>query len=387
MRVCIDGFIYAIQRHGGVSRYVTELVSNLPNEVELCLILPKGIDVTSITQRKVKVIRSNPWRFKGAELWRRIECLWIRLRVAWYSPDVIHLCYYESLLHGEFPVKSQHLLLTVHDFIWKSRPEDFVDSGRQIQVQKRAIEAASGLICVSNFTRLDLERYHAVDPAIVSVVGLAGFPTNIGALRGDCADVKIPCDRFFLYVGGRAKYKGFEKALLALMFAAKSIGNVGLVVAGSQPTASELQLVGRFGLEGIVTFVGAASDHALASFYRKSLALIYPSEHEGFGIPLVEAMEMETAVIACRCSSVSEVVGQGGLLVKPGNVEDLAEAMISVATNPDLRRELVAAGRREATRFGWERTASATAEVYRRFVENGRRAGDKSGCLKEIECH
>jgi glycosyltransferase involved in cell wall biosynthesis len=92
---------------------------------------------------------------------------------------------------------------------------------------------------------------------------------------------------------------------------------------------------------------------------------VYPSFYEGFGIPPLEAMCCETAVIAARTSSIPEVVGDGGLLVDPRDLEELGDAMLRVYRDSGLRERLVEKGRQRAKLFSWDRTARETFNVYK----------------------
>jgi glycosyltransferase involved in cell wall biosynthesis len=105
-------------------------------------------------------------------------------------------------------------------------------------------------------------------------------------------------------------------------------------------------------------------DAGLARLYAGSVALVYPSLYEGFGIPPLEAMGCGTAVIAGNVASIPEVVGDAALLIDPMSAEALAQAMLELVEHPGRRAELVAAGAARARRFSWAETARRTVAVY-----------------------
>lgn len=117
-------------------------------------------------------------------------------------------------------------------------------------------------------------------------------------------------------------------------------------------------------LLGRVVLTGYVPDEDLASLYSGAQVFVYPSIYEGFGLPPLEAMQCGTPVITCHTSSLPEVVGQGGVMVAPGDVDALAGAMLDVARDTDrcgLQRRALA----QARRFSWEISTAATLRAYR----------------------
>jgi glycosyltransferase involved in cell wall biosynthesis len=112
-----------------------------------------------------------------------------------------------------------------------------------------------------------------------------------------------------------------------------------------------------------VRFTGFVPDEALNTLLNGALALTYVSRFEGFGLPILEAMHAETAVICSDTSSMPEVAGPAALLVPPEQTEAIAAAMVQVATQPSLRESLIAAGRSQRNHYSWERTANICGEV------------------------
>jgi glycosyltransferase involved in cell wall biosynthesis len=106
------------------------------------------------------------------------------------------------------------------------------------------------------------------------------------------------------------------------------------------------------------------SDRHLAKLYRCSMAFIYPSLYEGFGIPALEAMSCGTPVIASNTSSIPEVVGDAGILFNPESSDDLADILMSVLDNPLERDRLIARGLKRSAMFSWDRTVAQTLDVY-----------------------
>ncbi len=104
-----------------------------------------------------------------------------------------------------------------------------------------------------------------------------------------------------------------------------------------------------------ITTCGFLPDSDILSLYEQADVFVYPSLYEGFGLPVLEAMACGCPVIASNTSSLPEVVGDAGLLVDPYNVEELAQAMITVLGDDDLKREMSRKSIAQAQKFSWER--------------------------------
>jgi glycosyltransferase involved in cell wall biosynthesis len=104
------------------------------------------------------------------------------------------------------------------------------------------------------------------------------------------------------------------------------------------------------------TFAGRLTDDELGWLYEAATALVFPSVYEGFGIPVVEAQRRGCPVVALRTGPLPEVAGDGAVLCDPARPEGLVEAVRRVATDPGHRADLVAAGRRNAERYTWDRS-------------------------------
>ena len=110
--------------------------------------------------------------------------------------------------------------------------------------------------------------------------------------------------------------------------------------------------------------MGPVPDPHLAKLYRHSVCLVYPSLYEGFGIPPLEAMACDTAVVAAARGSIPEVVGNAASLVDPAAPEEIARAIVRIATDSAERARLVEAGRRRVREFSWDDLADRTVAVY-----------------------
>ncbi len=227
---------------------------------------------------------------------------------------------------------------------------------------------AARLIAVSESSRRDLVRFIDCDPARVHVIpdGVSPRfkPDGKPRLRPPGSPARI------LHVGHCGFYKNIEAILRALPEIARRVpAGVEFVKAGGAFTADQRVLIARLGIGEKVRHLGMVADEQLPGVYRDADVLLMPSLHEGFGLPVVEAMASGTPVVASDAGSLPEVVGDAGITVPPDDVDGLADACVRVLTDPVLRDGMRRRGIDRARSFTWERTAAATLEVYRQVYE------------------
>lgn len=119
-----------------------------------------------------------------------------------------------------------------------------------------------------------------------------------------------------------------------------------------------------------VRYLGAVDRGDVPALYQEALALVYPSSYEGFGLPVLEAMAAGLPVLCSRLTSLPEVAGDAALYLDELSMDELAERMTALATDSDLRRRLIEAGRRRAQMFSWEETARKTAQIHAAVAEH-----------------
>jgi glycosyltransferase involved in cell wall biosynthesis len=248
-------------------------------------------------------------------------------------------------------------------------------NGEQAEAKRKAILAADAIICVSENTRKDLlERYSIPEEKIRVIYQASDIDASLSY-----GPEQVPSRPYYLYVGSRAHYKNFDGLLRAFEKTVSVKPELTLCVVGSPFTAGESRLIGDLRLTTHVQHFRDVSDSHLAKLYRCSLALVYPSFYEGFGIPPLEAMSCATVAIVSNVSSLPEVVGDAGLMFDPNSVDELTEIMRELPDNPAIRESLIAKGLARARKFSWDRTVDETVEVYKAVSANDDRLPLKPG--------
>ncbi|TMK97998.1 MAG: glycosyltransferase family 4 protein [Actinobacteria bacterium] len=169
-----------------------------------------------------------------------------------------------------------------------------------------------------------------------------------------------------LYTGGFDPRKRTSDLIEAVSRLRARVPAVRLLLTGHPP--SSLVERARRELHDAVTITGYLEDEELARLYRRAWVVAYPTDMEGFGFPILEAFASGTPVVATRAGSTEEVASGGAVLVEPGSVDDLENALERALCDETLRASLRAAGLRRASEFSWEQVARRTLDVYRELL-------------------
>ncbi|QQE66079.1 hypothetical protein GFS31_27750 [Leptolyngbya sp. BL0902] len=147
--------------------------------------------------------------------------------------------------------------------------------------------------------------------------------------------------------------------------------NLVLVGASGWKNKRIFEAISQFpDLQDHIIFTGFLPDQDLISIYNGALGFVYPSLHEGFGLPPLEAMQCGVPVITSNTSSLPEVVGDAGIMIDPKDEDALCQAMLALINNQTLRTELSHKGLDRAKQFSWAKCAEQTVNVYRIAAEN-----------------
>ena len=236
---------------------------------------------------------------------------------------------------------------------------------KQLSTLATSVELGVG---VSDYNRRELEAAGFQRTAVVPLLvdWRAYDVTPDPAVLAQWAAVRTK----LLFVGRIAPHKRQDDLVRLIAYYRACIDpEAQLILVGSyrdQPQfhARLRALVAELGVGGAVTFAGSVSLAALAAYYRSSTAFVSLSEHEGFGVPLLEAMRFDLPVVAYDAGAVAETLGSAGLRVKSRELPEIAELVGLVAERADLRASLAAAGRKRLEDFS---TATVEERSKRTF--------------------
>ncbi|OGD29593.1 MAG: hypothetical protein A2Y56_06650 [Candidatus Aminicenantes bacterium RBG_13_63_10] len=263
-------------------------------------------------------------------------------------------------------------VVTVHDLFFLDSPELADKEARRVFVGRagRAIQAADGVLTISQFCRRAILERFRVDEGRIKVIphgldksfGREPSAEDMDRVRKGLA----PAGPFLLFVGALEPRKNLVRLLEALKILSGRGLDAPLLVVGRPGGDSErvTQAVGRLGLDSRVRLIGYLDGTTVRCLYRLAAAFVFPSLAEGFGLPIVEAMASGLAVAASGTSAIPEVAGGAAMLFDPTSAEDIAEKVGRLLEDGELRKSLIEKGKRRAADFDWRRTAEETLGFY-----------------------
>lgn len=351
-------------RTGGISTYIRQLVGALGQATKY------DFDFTIYHHRKDgqtldgKLGRGRLWTPAHHRLERltlSVELLSQRLDI-WHSPDFI----------PPYRGGRRHVI-TVHDLTFWHYPQYLTEASRRYynaQIEQ-ACHHADVILAVSDATKRDLIDILGIDAGKIRVQ-----PHGVDASYRPMAEAEVrPVldglglrGAYFVHVGTLEPRKnivglleGYRAVLDAVPDAPSMVlvGRRGWLFEASEARIEALQLGDK------LIRLEQVNDEQLPAIYNGAMALITPSFYEGFGMPALEAMACGTVPIVSDVSSLPEVVGDVGLLVKPDDTQSIAEALLRVLQDDAWREKTCERALERAKRFTWEHSAQIALDAYK----------------------
>ncbi len=297
---------------------------------------------------------------------------WTQLRISWemiwHPVDVLFIP------ASALPLwHVRNSVVTVHDIAFELF--DGIYTGYMNYYQKFtarfAVRFARKVITVSHSTKKDLIRVYQTPAEKITVTHL-GLAKNLHPMGYE--EVQPVLDKYDLVYQKYILFLGTiqpRKNIIRLVEAFQKLKKENhieekLIIAGGrgwlwEPILKKIKMVG---IDGSVRYVDYFKSEDLPYLYAGAKLFTLPALYEGFGFPPLEAMSSGVPVVVSNLSSLPEVVGEAGLLVDPNSVESIAEGLLKVLTDENLRQEMIAKGLIRVKDFTWESTARKTLEVF-----------------------
>jgi glycosyltransferase involved in cell wall biosynthesis len=357
VKLLLDNIIFSKSHNGGISNYWFELCKYVqehhPGEVRYFDYVPNYNyhrsklhlpDEALLPQPKAGIITGAlPLIYKSKEHF------------------IFHSSYYRGL-KGSPNVTE---ITTVHDFI---HDYCFPPLRRKLHnaIKYPAIKRSSGIICISRNTYKDLLKFCPPSKKQKIEIIYNGVSNAYYVLEDkDKLILKRyglqPERPYLLFIGSRAPYKNFNLAAELL----KQLPGYDFVIVGSPFTIKEVNLIGAELLKRTHLFTDL-EDYKLNVLYNFAHALIYPSDYEGFGIPVIEAMKAGCPVLALNHSSIAEIAAGNALLFNDKKI-DVFKNGVTALENQDKRDELIMPALLHSRNFSWEKCTQQTYDFYSSF--------------------
>jgi glycosyltransferase involved in cell wall biosynthesis len=334
-----------VERNASIDRYSRELAANMP----------AGIDA--------EVVRLNKSPgLKGATYDRYLKYP----RIAHLSRadyNIIASESYSFLLLALPPERTVVICHDLHPLIYRGWSGTY---RLRYKMNLRIMRSARAIIAISEHTRKDLLKYCPFIPLEKVFAIHNGLERKWRRIEGEprLEQVRrtygLEGKTIVLHVGNDNWYKNFATLLRA--FAAVDDPKLVLVKVGDCGSANQ-KLIQQLGIANRFVHIRGADDDQLMCLYSLANMLVFPSLHEGFGWPPLEAMACGCPVITTRQASLPEVCGEACLYVEPRDVDGIVAAIRTLNGNSDMRADLIRRGLLQAQKFDWRKTAQAILQV------------------------
>jgi glycosyltransferase involved in cell wall biosynthesis len=363
MNILYDYQIFESHKIGGISRYFAELIKFNPT-AELSLKYSDNVYLQEEHFKKYQILPYHygydnfllPFNFKGKgrlfryynKIFRKSNQTITVKRLKESNFDIFHPTYYDSYFMKH--LKGKPFVLTVYDMIHELFPGDRVT----VSQKKHLILQTNAIIAISENTKKDLSHFF---PDLVEKIKVIHLGFSFHQLIAD-----IKKENYILFTGARESYKNFNNFIMATAPLLIKY-DLRLVCTGHPLNREEKGLLDNLHISDrtICKFV---SDEELVELYSKALAFVFPSQYEGFGIPVLEAFASQCPAVISNASSLPEVGGDAAVYFDPYSIDDIRNQVERVICSSSLQNEMIKKGKERLKLFSWEKCARETMEVY-----------------------
>lgn len=295
--------------------------------------------------------------------------------------ELVHYPYFEPFFLTLPLSKKYKRIVTVHDLTPLVFPEHFpkgIKGAIKWQTQKLNLQRSDRILTDSHSSKKDISKYTGISVDKIDVAYLAageefGVTKNLKLKTEIIVKYNLP-EKFILYVGDVTWNKNLPRLLKAV-----NKTNIPLVMVGktlveenydrSNPWNQDLVQTQKLASENKnIKRLGFVPGDDLVLLYNTATAFVMPSLYEGFGLPILEAMQSGCPVITTKEGSLYEVAGDAAFYVNAKDIESIADGVIKVFESSKLQDELSIKGLEQAKKFAWQKTAKETVEAYRKAL-------------------
>ena len=299
------------------------------------------------------------------------------------SVDLVHYPYFEPFFLTLPFFEKQKRVITVHDLTPLVFPKNFpvgLKGGFNWQIQKLNLLKSARILTDSESSKKDVAKYAHINSSKIDVALLAAgeeFTVRAnGKWKMEIQNKYNLPEKFVLYVGDVT----WNKNLPRLVKAITEI-NIPLIMVGkalveenfdkNNPWNQDLLETQRLASSNKnIIRLGFVPTSDLVSVYNLATVFAMPSIYEGFGLPILEAMQSGCPVVTTKSGSLSEVAGESTLYVDANDINSIAEGINEVFESPQLQTQLSEKGLEQVKKFSWEKTAEKTIETYKKVLNS-----------------
>jgi glycosyltransferase involved in cell wall biosynthesis len=358
MKVFFDYAIFTLQRFGGISNYFVNLVENFSNQIDPLIV---SLFYKNHYLRKSKFSDKLIFYNRAGYLIKyinEINKIYFNYKLKNKKPDIIHFTYFNQ---KNFYTSKAKKVITEYDLI-KERyySEKYKD---QIKYKKKLFDEVDHIICISKNTKKNLLQEYSIDSSKISIIHLGVNKDKI--VRERFLNIRP----FILYVGSRQRYKNFANAIKAYGRSNRIKSNFDFVCfGGGNFSKNEQELFRNCLIDSSKIHYFEGDELDLNFFYKNARIFIFPSLFEGFGMPLLEAMNMECPIMCSNTSCFPEIVNDAAILFDPKDIDSIEVNMEKLIYDDELLLSLKKKGSKNLNNYSWQKCANETEKIYKKLI-------------------
>jgi glycosyltransferase involved in cell wall biosynthesis len=265
----------------------------------------------------------------------------------------------------------------IHDINFQHRPQDLPLSSRIYyrSMFPRFAHKAARIATVSEYSRKDISDSYHISPDKIDVTYNGSHELYLPVNENVKISVREKYTRgnpYFIFIGSLHPRKNIERLLQAFdKYKSGNSSNVQLLIVGGEffKSGSIFRIYEKMKFRDEVKFTGRLDPLELRDVLGSALAMTYVPLFEGFGIPIIEAMNCDVPIIASNVTSVPEVAGDAAVYANPYDVNSIADAMLHLASNLQLQKDCIEKGRIRRNLFSWDKTAQRLWECMMKAIQ------------------
>ncbi|MDF3077652.1 MAG: glycosyltransferase family 1 protein [Sphingobacteriaceae bacterium] len=365
VKVFFDHQKFTTQKYGGISRYFANIINQIKLEKDFSYLMGvlysrnhyiKG-ERQPLNNAVGNTLLQSTYGTKAFKV-NQAYCNYLLKKNEF---DVFHPTYYDPYFFGKL---KKPLVTTIHDMTHERLPEYFWGLDPLSRNKRLNIEYCDHIIAISETTKKDLLKYSDVDESKVSVI-YHGIDLDEPFRTFPVANLP---ENYLLFVGDRSGYKNFYLFLDAFKHLSDKYPDIKTVLTGGGGLCvAELEYINHFRLQDKIMHVNV-SDEELNFLYQNAMAFVYPSLHEGFGLPILEAFKAQCPIILSDTDCFREIGADAAVYFEARRADSLFEVVQKLISSSDERKRLVAKGSERLLDFPLSKSMAETLEVYQKLA-------------------
>jgi glycosyltransferase involved in cell wall biosynthesis len=360
INILIDHTIFLHQKNGGISKYFCRLQhknNSLDKDINIKIFSPITVNENLFNlqnKENIYYLKLEKIPKYCSRLFYFFNNILTLMYIKFYKPDLLHLSYfnYSIIKYIDIPY-----ILTIHDLIHEKYFKSNIDKKKY-----DLINNAKKIICVSKNTKKDLINFYKVDSKKISVI-YHGIDITIKKEK------KFNKKNNVLFIGDRRSYKNFPILLRAFSGSDFLKKNYKIVCfGGGNFNKKETSLIKKLNLSNSVNFFWG-DDYKLFKIYQTSKVLVYPSSHEGFGIPIIEALANKCAVITSNIDIFREILLDPIFFFNNNDEKDLSKKLEKLLKSKHLYNLNLRLGYKIIRRFSLKKNYLLHKNLYMKSVD------------------